>query len=177
MAKKRLFELTPHLTNTIAAYIRAGGYPHVAAEAAGIPKDVFDEWLRLGCPLGRKKGWRPHKKFTPFWLVVMEARAQARLKAEMEAMKKDPIAWLKSGPGKDAINNPGWSSVTKPIVNETNNTVNVLLTPEMQGVFASLLQVLSPYPAARAAVAQALAGKDPIVLPHKAPQPGRPDTA
>ena len=40
---------------------------------------------------------------------------------------------------------------------QTNN-VNVFLAPEMQGVMESLLQILAPFPEARAAVAQALAG-------------------
>jgi hypothetical protein len=31
----------------------------------------------------------------------------------------------------------------------------------MQGLFAAILQVLAPYPGARAAVAQALAGQSP----------------
>src|SRR6186997_510227 len=106
---KKSFNLTPALTATIAAYIRAGGYPHVACEAAGIPRAVFDDWLRLGNPVGRKKGWRPHQLYTPLWLAVMEAKAQARLTAEMAALKEEPVSWLKSGPGKDQPNNPGWS--------------------------------------------------------------------
>jgi hypothetical protein len=113
----------------IAAYIRARGYPHVACEAAGVPRAVFDDWLGLGNPVGRKKGWRPHKLYTPLWLAVMEAKAQARLTAEMAALKEEPVSWLKSGPGKDQPTNPDWSSVTKPVVNETNQQINVLLPP------------------------------------------------
>ena len=52
--------LTPAVQQTITAYIRAGGYPHVAAEAAGVPRDVFDDWLRRG-EEGRPS--RPHRRF------------------------------------------------------------------------------------------------------------------
>ncbi|MGL4555052.1 MAG: hypothetical protein ACRC33_28130 [Gemmataceae bacterium] len=63
-------------------------------------------------------------------------------RTRLAALKDDPVAWLKHAPGKDARNGPGWSSVTKPAVNETNQPTNVLLSPEMQGVFGSLL----PFP-------------------------------
>jgi hypothetical protein len=156
-------ELTSEITAKITAFIRAGGFPHVAAEAAGVPRETFEKWLFIGNPTGRKKGWKPHKLYTPFWLAIMEAKATARLTAEIQALKNDPVAWLKSGPGKDQPNNPGWSSVTRPVVNETNQQINVLLSPEMQGVFASLLQVLQPFPEARAAVARALAGGKEVI--------------
>jgi hypothetical protein len=28
--------------------LRAGGFPHVAAEAADVPHEVFDDWLKRG---------------------------------------------------------------------------------------------------------------------------------
>ena len=46
----------------------------------------------------------------------------------------------------------------KPSVNHTNNTINLLLHPEMQSLFAAILQVLAPFPEARQAVSEALAG-------------------
>ena len=49
--------LTPELQGRIVAFVRAGGYPHVAAEAAGVPRHVFERWLKRG---GRRKAraWR-----------------------------------------------------------------------------------------------------------------------
>jgi hypothetical protein len=54
----------------------------------------------------------------------------------------------------------------RPIVHEENTQVNILLSPEMQGVFAGILQVLAPFPEARAAVAQALAGAGKRTIPR-----------
>ena len=47
MARPR-YRLTPALQEQIVAYIRAGGFPHVAAEAAGLPRQVFARWLERG---------------------------------------------------------------------------------------------------------------------------------
>src|SRR5450755_4565132 len=40
--------LTPEVEQKILAYVRAGGYAHIAAVAAGIPFEVFEEWMRKG---------------------------------------------------------------------------------------------------------------------------------
>jgi len=40
-------KLTPAVQQAIVAYVRAGGFPHVAAEAAGVPAEVFDSWMEL----------------------------------------------------------------------------------------------------------------------------------
>jgi hypothetical protein len=62
------------------------------------------------------------------------------------------------------------STRIKPTFNQTNNTINLLLHSEMQSLFAAILQVLAPYPEARQAVSEALAG----VRPPKALAPPRP---
>jgi hypothetical protein len=147
------YKLTIEVQSEICAFIRAGGFPHVAAEAAGIPKDVFESWLARG----RKRGKR--NAYHDFADAIRQAVAQARLAAEIKAFQDDPVTWLKQGPGKETADSPGWTTTVKPIIREGNQTINVLLSPEMQGVFAAILQVLAPYPEARAAVAQALAGE------------------
>jgi hypothetical protein len=153
--RPRAITLTAELQTQICAFVRAGGYPHVAAEAAGVPRAVFEDWMHRGATTTTGA-----RKFRHFRAAVLQALAQARLAAEIKAFQDEPLAWLKSGPGKEtADNRPGWSSAVKPVINETNQTINLLLAPEMQGVFAALLQVLSPFPEARAAVAQALAGQ------------------
>lgn len=86
----------------------------------------------------------------------MEARAQARLTCEMKAMQEDPVAWLRSGPGKEQPNEPGWPMPVRPQAVRQTNHVNVFLAPQMQGVMASILQILAPYPEARKAIADAL---------------------
>jgi hypothetical protein len=91
--------------------------------------------------------------------AVRQAIAQARLAAEIKAFQDDPVTWQKQGPGKETPESPGWTTTVKPIIREGNQTINVLLSPEMQGVFAAILQVLAPFPEARAAAARALAGE------------------
>ena len=54
MARPR-YRLTPALQEKIVAYIRAGGFPHVAAEAAGLPRRVFERWLERGQRLMRRR--------------------------------------------------------------------------------------------------------------------------
>jgi hypothetical protein len=43
MGVKYGIELTDAIQADICAYIRAGGFPHVAAEAAGVPSDFVSE--------------------------------------------------------------------------------------------------------------------------------------
>jgi hypothetical protein len=144
-------KLTPLLQQQICTYIRAGAFPHIAAEASGVSADDFALWLSKG--LSTKKG-----KYHSFACEVRKASAQARIAAEMQVWEQDPEKWLKHGPGKDKEGSEGWGQPPIPRVTEKNQQINVLLHPQMQGLFAALLQLLAPYPEARAAVAQALAG-------------------
>jgi hypothetical protein len=52
----------------------------------------------------------------------------------------------------------------KPHAPATTNQFNLLLHPQLTGLFGAILQVLSPYPDARAAVAAALR-EPPAALP------------
>lgn len=155
MTEKR-FRLTPQLRQQIIASIRSGGYPHVSAEAWGVPRDVFEQWLRRG---GDLKAREPYLSFTH---EVRAAQAQARLRAELAVFEHDPKVWLEHGPGREGADNPGWSVSVKP-AESAPQTRNALLDPELLRLFRVVRQVLVPYPDARARVAQALAdlGLDP----------------
>jgi len=142
--------LTPELSKQIVAAIRAGGYPHVAAEASGVPKDVFDDWLAQG---NRKNAWEPFRSFA---MAVREAFAQARLRAEVEGYKKNPRMWLVNGPGRESEQRPGWSTSVKPAAT-TPESRNVLCDPEIMELFHKVLEALNPFPDARQKVADALA--------------------
>ncbi len=83
----------PILCQQICAYIRAGGYAPVAAEAAGVPRRLFAKWLARGLKRRARGAYRD------FAEAIRQAEAQARLQAEMAAYKKDALNWLKSGPG------------------------------------------------------------------------------
>lgn len=141
----------PTNSNEIAAFVRAGGFSHVAAEAAGTPWGVFEQWMQKG---SAKKA-KPH--FRNFYEAVTQAKAQARLGAEMQALKTDPVAWLKFGPGKETKDTPGWSTTVKPRITHDHRTVNFLMHPEMMALLSSILQILARFPEARSAVAKALA--------------------
>jgi hypothetical protein len=118
-------------------------------------------------PLDPRDGKGRYKKYRLFLEAIHQAVAQARLTAEIQAHDESPLDWLKQGPGKETPDSPGWSTPVKPSVNHTNNTINLLLHPEMQSLFAAILQVLGPFREARAAVSEALAGarKPPKLLP------------
>ena len=141
--------LTPAVEKMILAYVRAGGFPHVAAEAAGVPRDLFDEWLAKG------EGEKPLKKYYRFAVALRQAEAQARLGAEVAALKDKPMDWLKAGPGKETAAKPGWSALAKPRAGGDKPTP-LLLDPSVQAFLRVLLQALEPYPEARAAIAGVL---------------------
>ena len=148
MTKKRPL-LTPAIEKMILAYVRAGGFPHVAAEAAGVPRALFDEWLAKG------EGARPLKKYKRFAEEVRRAEAQARLGAEVAALKDKPMDWLKAGPGKETAAKPGWSALAKPRAGGDKPTP-LLMDPAVQAFLRALLAALEPYPEARMAVAGVL---------------------
>jgi hypothetical protein len=150
MARQRC-SLTPAVEKDVLAFIRAGGFPHVAAEAAGVPRAVFERWLRQGqAPDGPTK-------YRAFFEAVQRAQAQARLGAEVEALKGKPIDWLKSGPGKETRQAAGWTAAGKAGQAGAERQESVLLRPEVQALIRQLLEALAPFPEARAAAAQALA--------------------
>jgi hypothetical protein len=160
----RRYKLTLDIQNSITAFIVAGAFPHVAAEAAGIPAEVFHRWMERGNPMNRPPSWKPHRLYTPFWQAVRQASAQARLAAEVQALRQEAVRWLMQGPGKERPRVPGWSQTVRPQITEDNKEINVLLDPQWQSLFATILQVLAPFPEARAALAQALAGNSPRVI-------------
>jgi hypothetical protein len=92
----------------IVSAIRHGAYPFIAAESAGIPREVFTDWMRRG------SAKRPLPHFRRFRDQVREGIATARLAAEMKALKDDPLFWLKYGPGRETADVPGWSNAVKP---------------------------------------------------------------
>ena len=81
---------TAKITNDIAAFVRAGGHPEVAAEAAGVPRDVFLAWMR------RADLPRAGKAVRDLAAAVRTAAAQARLTAETEVRSGKPLDWLKT---------------------------------------------------------------------------------
>jgi hypothetical protein len=148
MAHKRL-RLTPQLHGKIVQGIQSGGYPHIAAEAMAVPRDVFDDWLARGTSAHAREPYRS------FVRDVRAGFAQARLISEVAVYQDDPKAWLIHGPGRETPHAAGWSVSVKAAEASTESR-NALLEPEMMQLFHLLMQVLVPFPDARGHVAQAL---------------------
>lgn len=87
--------------------IRAGAFDHVAAQAAGIGRATFYDWMRRG-----RAGEPP---FSDFSDKVDRARAQARRKREIEVARTNPLAWLRYGPGRERPGEPGWTESREAI--------------------------------------------------------------
>ncbi len=138
-----MIRLTEALERNILAYIRAGGFPHVAAEAAGVPSEVFHEWMN-----------RPTRRFRRFRRAVRQAQAQARLRVEIAVMEAKPLDWLKSGPGKPQVNPPGWTAAARSPAEV--GTSSLLLDPRMQRLLSLLLDVIGEQPPLREQLQQLL---------------------
>jgi hypothetical protein len=147
MARSR-HELTPALQQSIVAYIRAGGFPHVAAEAAGVPRQVFERWCRLG------EGPRARPLYRAFADAVRQAAAQARLGAEVAVHDGKPLDWLRNGPGRETADVPGWTSLARP--RPPGRAESPLLDPAVQALLARLLEALADFPEARVHAASAI---------------------
>jgi len=143
---------TPELTAQVAAFVRAGAFPHVAAAAAGVGAAVHDDWMR------RAEGKRAARSFKGYRAAVLLAAAQARAAAELAVHQDKPELWLTKGPGKEKGNSPGWSGVVKPLLTVDNRSVNLLADPGAAALIQVLLAALVPFPEARRAVLAALNG-------------------
>jgi hypothetical protein len=124
----------------------------VAAQAAGVPRATFRAWLARG------EKPRAREPFRAFAAEVRAAQAHARVLAEMAVVKKNPVAWLKHGPGRETSETPGWTVTVRPQAGHEPRALDVRHHPELAELFGVLLRALEPFPEARAAVAQVLAG-------------------
>src|SRR5436190_4438169 len=91
MPRSRGYRLSVQFIHDVCTYVLAGGFAHVAAEAAGVPADVFANWLRRG-----EKHRNPlHRQLVR---EVRRATAKARLAAELACFQNRPMDWLRHGP-------------------------------------------------------------------------------
>ena len=143
-------QITPSLQVRICSYVRAGGYPHVAAEAAGVPRSVFEKWIR------RADRPRAPQKVRALVQGIRQAEAERRLKAEMVTFENDPLTWLRSGPGKETFENPGWSAPPRAHLPAESERMAMLFDHEAQALIGLLLEILTPFPEVKGVVSDGL---------------------
>ncbi len=148
MSDKKM-RLTPAIRQQIVAGVRAGGYRHIAAAAWGVSPEMLEDWLRKGTDT------RPREPYLSFTREVLQAEAQARLRAEMAVFQDEPKVWLEHGPGRERPDSAGWTVSVKP-TEPNGESRNVLLDPEIMALFRTLLEALGPFPDARVEVAKRL---------------------
>ena len=144
------FMLTPAVQEEICRYLASGAFEHVAAQAAGIPAEVYARWIQAG---GQKRAREPYRTF---YLRVQTARAQARLLAESTVLEKAPHVWLKSGPGRECPGNPGWTRDVSALTPSDAAPASPLASPEWAAVWNTIQRALADFPDARLILARAL---------------------
>lgn len=89
---------SPEVEATILAAISLGAYDWIACACAGISARTLQAWRS-----------REEPPFVEFARKLEQARAQARVRAEVRVAQGRPDTWLQRGPGKDRPGEPGWS--------------------------------------------------------------------
>jgi hypothetical protein len=138
-------QLTADLIEAICARIKAGAYEWVAVESLGVPWGVYQSWLDKAKQSGRRTLCQR------LAASVMQARAHARLRAEMEVREKDVKAWLLQGPGRETATREGWGPAAK--VADAQSADNRTRLSELCSL---MLKALAPFPEARGAVVEML---------------------
>jgi hypothetical protein len=139
------FPLTPDLQHAIVSYLRAGGFPEVCAEAAGVPVAVFADWMHQG------EGPDAQPPYDDLARAARQAAAQGRLAAEIAVRDGRPLDWLRYGPGRDNARLPGWGAAVKPRAGAAEDAG--LMSPSNRALLRALQICLAAFPEARAAVA------------------------
>ncbi len=137
---------TPELHKAIVAAIRAGSYDWVSAEANGVSRTAFRDWVKRG----ERDGEEP---FLSFARDVRTARSQARLSAEIEVRKDQPFNWLRFGPGRERDDEPGWTESREV---KHSGSVDLIHSQEWLQISTAVEAALAPFPDARLAVVAAL---------------------
>src|SRR5688572_385036 len=87
--------LQPSVYEAILDVIRRGAWDYQAAQAAGVHKDTFQDWMTRGRE-AREQG-DLEDVYHLFRLSVEQARAEARIKAEQLVYERRPDLWLLKG--------------------------------------------------------------------------------
>jgi hypothetical protein len=134
----------------LLAFVRAGVFPLVAAQAAGISRRTFLRWLRRGSRAGARQ------PYAGFVSELRKTAAMARAMSEVAVAKKDPKFWLTRGPGKQRANYPGWTGEVKAPPVHPHTDAHWQSRAELAELCQRLMKALEGFPEARSAAARAL---------------------
>jgi hypothetical protein len=124
----------------IVNLIGHGSFPHIAAEAAGVPRRVFEEWMEAGAKQHRGRQ-------RDFWREVSQATARIRAFIETQVKTTDPKFWLRFGPGKQGGTMLGWGPPTKRRPGKSQSKDD--WQPEFFALLGEIAQRLQDMPEAR----------------------------
>lgn len=165
-----MVEPTPVVVGRLVAYVRAGGFPHVAAAANGVFQADWEEWQRQAAA-----GTSPYAEAIA---AVETAHAEARLTAELAALRTAPIFWLRNGPGRHRLEKAGWSAPVKAqdMVNQEalREKIRIEVALDTLQTIKAILDVLDEEPHIKAKVAEALDKKGLSWKPTHPPPPASP---
>jgi len=117
--------LTKERRDKIVAYIRAGAFDYVAAEAVGISARTFRDWMARGEGRGARAST---PKLRAFAEEVREARAQARIAAEVRVHRDQPTYWLAHA-ARTRAEREGWTVEARAAAG-----ADPIGSPELKGV-------------------------------------------
>ena len=149
---KRFSDFDSTKGQAILAYLRQGGFPAVAADAAGVPWPIFESWLHRG------EERRAREPLRGFARAVRQAMAQARLLSELTVCKKDPKFWLCHGPGRETVENPGWTNPVRPRARVAAKEDPI---ETCRFLCSWVMEALAPFPDARQKVAELIVTNPP----------------
>lgn len=86
-------KFTPDVQRAIVADIRAGAFPSHAAEANGISRETFRNWVSRGDEARKNR-------FRPFAQKVRQAQARAQVAIARKIFREHPVVWALYGPGR-----------------------------------------------------------------------------
>jgi hypothetical protein len=150
---KRSKSFDAERAKNLLAFIRQGGFPGVAADAAGVSRQTFLGWIRRGEGRGAREPWRS------FARDLRQAVAQARLLSELAVCKKDPKFWLSHGPGKETADLIGWTTPVRPKPSQASKEDPL---DACRALCAWVVEALAPYPEARAKLAEQMVANPPV---------------
>ncbi len=112
--------------------LRAGAYDWVAAEAAGVGRRTFHRWVARG------EADPSESPYGPFALDIMQAKAEARARAEVAVFETRPEVWLAKGGGRSKPGQPGWTEIAAGVEARMSEGQGEILAGIVAGVLSDL---------------------------------------